>query len=512
MSQQEIVNLATDPFPQDQSVEICIIGSGCGGATAAWELAKAGRQVLVLEEGGDRIGFELTQRDAEMYDQLYMDRAGRSTSDMAISVMQGRALGGGGVINASDVVPISDEVLVHWQKRWGLTEFSPEALAPYREQALADLSATVVPEELINANNKILKRGADALGWKGEVMLHNRVRCKGVGTCLIGCPFDRKRNPRFVAIPNALEAGARFFIRARALRIENGAGELKTVHARTLDAKGYREERSFTVRAKVVIVAANAVSSAQLLLRSGLGNTHVGQHLMLQPQQPITTLLDERVDSFRLVPQAYAVTQFEQPATAERGWSGFRIEAIAGTPGIVSSLLPYMGDAGKQMMQRFPHFAASLLLVPDEPSGRVRVEPSGRLRIDYAHGEDHKSRVRAAIKAAARVYFAAGAKEVLVPTLPALRLTSEADLARVDGLKFEPATSPFLSAHQMGTVRFSPNERDGGANPDGQVYGARDVYVFDSSGFPSSASSHTMAPIITVSRFLTRKLLSRLPA
>ena len=36
-----------------------------------------------------------------------------------------------------------------------------------------------------------------------------------------------------------------------------------------------------------------------------------------------------------------------------------------------------------------------------------------------------------------------------------------------------------------------------------------DIYVFDSSGFPTSASSHTMAPILTVSRFLTRQLLAK---
>ena len=38
---------------------------------------------------------------------------------------------------------------------------------------------------------------------------------------------------------------------------------------------------------------------------------------------------------------------------------------------------------------------------------------------------------------------------------------------------------------------FQPTDKDGGADPDGQVYGTRGVYVFDSSGFPSSASSHT---------------------
>jgi choline dehydrogenase-like flavoprotein len=40
------------------------------------------------------------------------------------------------------------------------------------------------------------------------------------------------------------------------------------------------------------------------------------------------------------------------------------------------------------------------------------------------------------------------------------------------------------------------------------VFGAKGIFVFDSSGFPSSASSHTMAPIMTIARYLTGRLLA----
>jgi choline dehydrogenase-like flavoprotein len=504
-----IVDASRESVPDEQTVEICIIGSGCGGGTAAWDLAKAGREVLVLEEGADYTGTKLTQRDGAMYDQLYMDRGGRSTTDLSISVLQGRVLGGGGVINASDVVPIADETLVHWQKKYGLTDFSPATLAPFRQRALEDLHANVPEEGQLNLNNRLLRKGAQALGWAGEVMHHNRVGCAGVGACLIGCPLDRKKNPRFVAIPAAIEAGARFVTRVRAVKIEDANAELKTVRAVRLDAKGYHEGTPLTVRAKTVILAANAVASAQLLLKSGLGNTHVGRHLMLQPQQPVVARFDDEVRFFRGIPQAYAVTQFEERATDDRGWWGFRIEAIGGTPGIVASLLPVVGEPGRALMANYPHLAASLLLTPDDGHGVVRVESSGRLRIDYALDDEQRARIRQAVAATAKLYLAAGATEVLVPVSPMITLRSENDLKRLDGLTLESATSPMLSAHQMGTVRFSPNAKDGGADPDGQVYGTRGVFVFDSSGFPSSASSHTMAPIIAFSHYLSQKLLSR---
>lgn len=504
-----IVDLSREAAPNELSVDICIVGSGSGGATAAWELARFGREVLVIEEGGDFIGPKLTGRDGEAYDQLYMDRGGRATSDLSITVLQGRVLGGGGVINACDVVPIPDSVLRHWVLRHSLADFTPEALAPFRAAALEDLSANSPRDDEINANNTALLDGARALGWKSEIMLHNRVDCVGAGQCLIGCPVDAKKNPRFVAIPRALKAGARFFIRGRVVRLLDTSSEQKTLTVRTLDPRGYHEQGEFTIRAKIVILAANAIASAQLLLRSGVGNEHVGRHLMLQPQLPITALFDREIRFFKGIPQSSAVTQFEELENPEHGFWGFRIESIGGTPGIVASLLPTFGLPGKELMSNYPRMAAALLLVPDGPNGSVRVDASGRLFIDYEMPAEQKQRYREAAKAAARVYLAAGAKAVHVPASRPIVVRSLAELGAIDALDLRPASVPFVSAHQQGTVRFAPSAKDGGASPDGQVYGTRDVYVFDSSGFPSSASSHTMTPIITVARMLARQLAAR---
>ena len=506
-----IVDASAAP-PGDLTVDICIVGSGAGGGTAARLLAEAGREVLVLEEGGDFTGERMTQRDGEMYDQLYMDRGGRATDDLSVSVLQGRVLGGGPVINACDVVPIPEAVLRHWQRRFGLAELRSDVLAPHLQATLADLSAGPIADEQVNKANALLRAGAQKLGLRGEVMHHNRVGCLNFGTCLIGCPADAKQTPRNVAIPKAIAAGARFLIRARAVRIEGAQQEMKRVHVRTLDARGYHETGDLTVRARTVIVAANAVASAQLLLRSGIGNSHVGQHLMLQPQLPIVAVFPERVDAVKGIPQAFAITQHEVEDHPEYGLWGFRIEAVMGTPGIVASLLPSGGNEGKEAMTRYGHFAASLLLVPDEPSGSVTLKPSGRPLIRYTHRENHKARLREAIRVAARVYLAAGAERVDVASARPLTIRKESDLAQVDALRFDPATVALISAHQQGTARMAPRRADGAMDPDGRIYGTRGVYVLDSSAFPTSASSHTMTPIMTLSRYLTHKLLSQVPA
>ncbi|MGB9338281.1 MAG: GMC family oxidoreductase N-terminal domain-containing protein [Polyangiales bacterium] len=505
-----IVDLSKEALPESITAEICVIGSGSGGATAARLLAEAGHEVLVLEEGRDLVGPERTQRDGPMYDQLYMDRGGRTSHDLSVSVLQGRVLGGGGVVNTCDVVPIPEGVLRHWTGKYGLEDFAPAQFKRFQQDALADLSANRIPDDMVNKANKLLRDGGEALGFRGEVLMHNRVGCRGLGTCMLGCPVHAKRNPRMVALPKAVEAGARIFTRARAVKISKAKQELKEVTVRTLDPKGYHEQGTFSIRAKIVIVAANAIASAQLLLRSGVGNSHVGQNLTLQPQLAIIGMFDERVAAFDGIPQSYAITEFEEEDNAQFGLWGFRIEGIMGTPGIVSSLLPFSGAPGMEGMAQYDRMAPSLLLVPDAPSGTVEVARDGRLTIRYEQREDHRARLRLAVQTAAKVYLEAGAREVLVPTAPPLTIGSAREAQQAQQLTLAPATAPMISAHQQGTVRFAASERDGGADLNGQVYGTRDVYVFDSSGFPTSASSHTMTPIIASSRMLTTKLLTRI--
>lgn len=205
------------------------------------------------------------------------------------------------------------------------------------------------------------------------------------------------------------------------------------------------------------------------------------------------------------------MTEHEREDHPEHGLWGFRIEPIMGTPGIVAAGLPFVGREMKEMMQLYPHMAAALLLVLDAPSGTVEDEGSSRPRVRYTQREDHRARLREAIRVAARIYLATGARRVIVPTVRPLEIRSERDLRKVDELSFAPATAPLLSAHQQGTVRFGTSPRTGGADPEGRVFGMRGVYAFDSSGFPTSASTHTMAPILTVAHYLSDALLARLP-
>ena len=74
------------------SCDVCIVGSGAGGAHVAQRLATAGVSVVVLEDGGFETSDTFDLREANMNPRLYQEGAGRATADLSISVMQGRAV------------------------------------------------------------------------------------------------------------------------------------------------------------------------------------------------------------------------------------------------------------------------------------------------------------------------------------------------------------------------------------------------------------------------------------
>ena len=70
--------------------DLCVVGSGPGGAIVASRLADAGAEVVVLEEGGHYTKADFDMQEATAYPHLYQDRGNRATADLSIAVLQGR--------------------------------------------------------------------------------------------------------------------------------------------------------------------------------------------------------------------------------------------------------------------------------------------------------------------------------------------------------------------------------------------------------------------------------------
>jgi len=500
--------------PVARRVDTLVVGSGAGGAVVAHGLASAGVETVVVEEGGRFQARDMTQRDDEMLPALYRDRGQQLTRDRMINVLQGSCFGGSTVVNTADCEPTPEPVYEHWRRHHGL-DLDRGELADSQQRVFAMLGVAPIPASQLNRNNGLLLEAARRLGWKAGTFLNNRAGCTGSGYCLIGCAYDAKRGANLNYLPRAVEAGADVYTDVRIERVtpRNGGGFRASG---SVVERGTRRARlGFEVQAERVVLAAGAVHSAAILDASGLGRDlpALGRNVTLQPQMSVAAAFgdDAEVVAWRGIPQAAYCSEFDAH-TPERGLGGFRFESISGGMSQIATGLSGFGLAHKAAMARARHAALALLLVPDEPSGSLsftRDERGFSARIDYRMSAEWVARLRRGLRAAAQAYFAVGAQEVRFGSEIFDPLRSEDELDRALAFPVRTGVTHFLSAHVQGSCRMGRDPRASVVDLEHQVHGAPGLYVVDASVFPTSASTHTMIPVMTFADRAVRRMLAR---
>ena len=92
--------------------QVCVIGSGAGGAVVAKELAEAGIEVCLLEEGAYYRGKDFTGNPRQMIDMVYRNRGLTGTvGGLTIPIPLGRCVGGTTTINSGTCYRAPDYVL-----------------------------------------------------------------------------------------------------------------------------------------------------------------------------------------------------------------------------------------------------------------------------------------------------------------------------------------------------------------------------------------------------------------
>ncbi|MDQ3033897.1 MAG: GMC family oxidoreductase [Myxococcota bacterium] len=465
--------------------DVVICGGGAGGSMAARELASQGLDVVLLEEGDDHLPADFDQREEHMIPRLFAEMGGRRTDDLALLVLSGRGLGGSTIHNTNLCKRTAPEILTHWADELGIDGVGPNAMAPFFDEVESLLGVRPIDDARINANNRVLQRGLEALGWAGGRLSHNRdERCIGSGFCELGCAYDGKLNARRVLVPDALSRGARVITDARVERVRHRDSRVVGVDATLLDADGY-PRGSLRVDAHAIALAGSAIGSAAIALRSALPDPHaqLGVGLRLHPGAAIAGLFDERLESWRGIPQSWDCTEHLdlRPGSDRRAWI---VPSFAHPVGTAASM-PGFGPDLMRSMRTYPNLAVLAAMVHDETAGRVYLD-GDRIRIAYAPTRADREQLALGARGAARILLAAGAREVMVAGVPPITIRSERDVAQLDQSRFSPHDVPLTAVHPMGTLRMGADPRTSVVDAEGRHHQVRGLSVLDGSIFPTS--------------------------
>ena len=481
--------------------DVVIIGSGMGGATAAYALAPTGADILILEKGA-QLPERPENRDARAIfgrgvfrpDELWYDRAGTgfnpgnyynhggNSKFYGAVLIRYRAQDFAGMAHADgdapawpfgydEIAPWYDRAEALYEVRGALGEdpTEPPHAGPYPhlpvpdEPSIAEVRSRLAGTGLHPSS---LPLGVDIERW----LANGRT------------PWD--------AFPDArsgkMDAETCALIPALAhpnVRLESGAEVVRLVPepgGKRIAAVEYRQAGEIRrVTPKLVILAAGAVRSAAILLASapeGLANSSglVGRHFMNHNLSAVIGI-DPRFRNTSVYQKTFGVNDFYLSG-GEGGAPLGNIQLLGRVSGpILKANMPRVPAVVlDQMSRRAVDFLAMSEDLPD-PASRVRLDGE-RIVLDW-----HRTNMTAhagLVRRLRSVLKAAGFPLVL---------------SRI----FDRRTP----SHQCGTIRIGADPAAAPLDPYGRAYDYTNLYVVDASTLVTSAAVN---PSLTVAALALR--------
>lgn len=482
----------------DEEADFIVVGSGAAGATAGLDLARAGREVVLLEEGG---WFRQPDFRPDFYSalsRLWRDFGGQAARGRSVfPVAQGCCVGGSTTINTAIMHRMPRDVWEVWTRDAGLREQLPwDQIEEAGEAIESDLSVRANLEAILPGLP--LSASLDRLGWRYRAMPRAATGCQSSTRCLQGCPSGGKWSLEKSFVPAAVEHGARVVARCRVDRVLIEAGRAVGVEAELHAEEGAR--RRYRARARRgVVVAAGAVHSPLLLQRSGLRNPHIGRHFLCHIGTNV-------------------VAEYERPTAAIEGpsmgyevlhASGLKFSSIQSTPPeILVGNVPSVGADLVALLRRIDRLCLWNTSFRCSTEGDVRRSLVGGPRIRLTPSAADIASARAGVGHLAELLFAAGAVAVHpgINGIPRT-LTSPDQIGVVASASLDPRDYALNCSHLFGTCRLASRASDGAVAPSFQTHEVTSLYVVDASVFPTATGVNPQQSIMALARHAVRGIL-----
>ncbi|MDH6124910.1 GMC family oxidoreductase [Kitasatospora sp. GP82] len=254
-----------------ERTDVLVVGSGFGGAIAAYHLAAGGAKVVVLERGpwlkADEFehDFLLGSSYTRIFDFVVGD---------GMSLLGGNCVGGGSVVYFA-AMPRAPRFVFERRgsigRRMWPAAISRDTLDPWYDLVTDALPITKQDWKDVSFAGGLFAAACDHAGRTANpvpVAVDN-TRCTNCNWMMAGCRFDAKRSLLLNYLPGALAHGAEIRPLHEVQRLERTDDGGYRVHYNVVHDVDYREQvGNGVIEAEVVVLAAGAGATPVILKRS----------------------------------------------------------------------------------------------------------------------------------------------------------------------------------------------------------------------------------------------------
>lgn len=491
---------------QTVQTDVCVIGSGCGGATVAKKLAEQGHDVIILERGGYYPESQFDQDEINMNAKLSADRSLRSSADGGTLLLSGQNVGGASVHYWADSYRTPQDRLALWADEYGLRGHDRETLEPAWEELTHTLNVHPAGEDYHNRMNQLLREGASRLGWEGHPVPQARKGCVKSGHCMQGCLYQAKQSQLVTHIPQAIAHGARVYADVEAGQLSFNGDKVTGLTANVVHRPSNRPSTiELQIRAKIFVVAAGGYNSAPFLMRNGLNRRLplLGKNFGMNPSAIMHGLYEEEIVLWRNIPAAFGVEQFRLARHDEHGRyleGGYLLMANQFQPGMLGSMLPLMGDELGTWMQQMSKVGGTIGWIDDpaDELGELKLHRDGSTKVDYAYGPKTQAILRDLMLKQAQIQFEVGAKQLIIAGSDAVILNAPGDIEKINAMHIRAGGLMMAAPHPSGGCIMGNTPRDSVTDSSHRMHGMSNLFIADSSVFPTPVS---VDPSFTIMAF-----------
>lgn len=481
-------------------VDAVVVGSGAGGAVAAYELASKGLAVLIVEEGDY---FDPSQLNGDLLSLLpNLYRASGATGSIGncvVPIPLGCNVGGTTTINSGTAMRALPQVFEEWRQEghWDLDE---ETWNNHYANIESILQVANAEKKYVGPTGDVTKKGAELLGFRESHYLPRCAPgCDGQGMCQFGCPTGAKQSTNFSFLPLALRAGAFLYTGLKITRLLTRGREVLGVTG--VNAQGHK----ITIRSRATVIAAGTLNTPMLLKENGVSNSWLGKNLSIHPSGAITAYFkDQNFMHTHTIPQGFGI----------KDWAANGLMFEGGTPPFLAHgmLSPSSGAKFVEHVERFQKTAYFGAMVKDTSRGSVWASPwSGYPIVFYELNKEDFIQMKLGLRTLARLYLKAGADSVKIAGIQDFPpLHNEWEVENFFSRKLKPRDLLITAYHPLGTARIAENPELGVCDFNHKVYGREGLYVMDGSSVPGSLGANPQLTIMAMAASAGRELAEQL--